>query len=37
MTGWVGFGIAESGGMKGSDIVYYEAYILKSALYSAFA
>jgi hypothetical protein len=24
-TGWVGFGIAESGGMKGADIVYYEA------------
>jgi len=24
-TGWVGFGIAESGGMKGSDIVYFES------------
>lgn len=24
-TGWVGFGIAEAGGMKGSDIVYYTA------------
>jgi len=24
-TGWVGFGLAEVGGMKGSDIVYYEA------------
>jgi hypothetical protein len=23
-TGWVGFGIAETGGMKGADIVYYE-------------
>jgi DOMON domain/Copper type II ascorbate-dependent monooxygenase, C-terminal domain len=24
-TGWIGFGIAEAGGMKGSDIVYYES------------
>lgn len=24
-TGWVGFGIAEAGGMPGSDIVYYTA------------
>jgi dopamine beta-monooxygenase len=24
-TGWVGFGIAESGGMRGSDIVLFEA------------
>jgi Copper type II ascorbate-dependent monooxygenase, C-terminal domain/DOMON domain len=24
-TGWIGFGIAEAGGMRGSDIVYYES------------
>ncbi len=24
-TGWMGFGIAEAGGMKGADILYYES------------
>ena len=34
-TGWVGFGIAESGAMKGADIVYFEA--ASSNLVDAFA
>jgi hypothetical protein len=24
-SGWIGFGIAEAGGMKGSDIAYFES------------
>mmetsp|Transcript_24145 Transcript_24145/g.60701 ORF Transcript_24145/g.60701 Transcript_24145/m.60701 type:complete len:429 (+) Transcript_24145:230-1516(+) len=34
-AGWVGFGLAEVGGMKGADIVYYEAKA--NALTDAFA
>lgn len=29
VPGWVGFGIAESGSMKGADIVYFEAATMK--------
>ena len=29
LSGWVGFGIAESGAMKGADIVYFEAETMK--------